>query len=148
MSDSAVRSVLSQAFNTETTKNHGAARSISDDKSPQAILQQPRMEVEQQAETQAAHAEVGQNLSVMRRQEIRNCFDFNDQLPVHENVRAKAFVELDAFVDNRDSGMPGPVSRCTSMASPMTRSVNSRASSIPSCLRAAPWFSVPSVLNA
>jgi len=34
----------------------------------------------------------------VRRQEIRNCFDFNDQLPVHENVRAKAFVELQAFV--------------------------------------------------
>ena len=64
MSDNAVRSVLavlSQAFNTETTKNHGAARSSSDDKSPQAVLQQPRMEIEQQAEAQAVHAEGGRD---------------------------------------------------------------------------------------
>lgn len=64
MSDNAVRSVravLLQAFNTETTKNHGAARSGSDDKSPQAVLQQPRMKIEPQAEAQAAHAEVGQD---------------------------------------------------------------------------------------
>jgi len=39
------------------------------------------MEIEQQAEAQAAHSEVGHNLSVMRRQDIRNSFDFNDQLP-------------------------------------------------------------------
>ena len=38
-----------------TTEQHGAG---SDDKSPQAVLQQPRMEIEQQAEAQAAHAEV------------------------------------------------------------------------------------------
>jgi len=109
MSDNAVRSVravLSQAFNTETTKNHGAARSILDDKSPQAVLQQPGMEIEQQAEAQAAHAKVGQDLSVMRRQDIRNSFDFNDQLPIHKNVGAEPFVELDAFVGHRNSGLP------------------------------------------
>src|SRR5271170_1538786 len=52
MSANAVRSVraaLLQAFNTETTKNHGAARSGSDDKSPQAVFQQPRMKIEQLA---------------------------------------------------------------------------------------------------
>ena len=52
MFDNAVWSVLAvllQAFNTETTettKNHGGARSGSDDESPQAVLQQPRMEIE------------------------------------------------------------------------------------------------------
>jgi hypothetical protein len=109
MSDNAVwsvRAVRLQAFNTEITKNHGAARSGSDDKSPQAVLQQPHMEIKQQAEAQAAHAQVGQDLGVMRRQDIRNSFDFNDQLPVHENVRAKAFVELDAFVSNGNSRLP------------------------------------------
>ena len=89
MADNAVRSVLSQAFDTETTKNHGAARSILDDKSPRTVLQQPRMEIEQQAEAQAAHAEVGQDLGVMRRDDGRNSFDFKDQLPVHENVQRK-----------------------------------------------------------
>ena len=34
-----VRAVLLQAFNTETTENHGEPRSGSDHKSPQAILQ-------------------------------------------------------------------------------------------------------------
>ena len=59
MSDNAVRSVradLLQAFNTETTKNHGAARSGSDHKSPQSVLQQPRVKIEHQADAQAAHA--------------------------------------------------------------------------------------------
>ena len=42
----------------------------------------------------------------MSRQGIRNSFDFNDQLPVHGKVRAKAFVELDAFVGNRNSSLP------------------------------------------
>jgi len=46
MFDNAVWSVLLQAFNTETTENHGGARSGSDDESPQAVLQQPRMEIE------------------------------------------------------------------------------------------------------
>jgi hypothetical protein len=36
VSDNAVRAILLQAFNTETTKNHGAARSGSDDKSRRA----------------------------------------------------------------------------------------------------------------
>ena len=43
----------------------------------------------------------------MSRQGIRNSFDFNDQLPVHENIRAKAFVEMDAFVGNRKTASPG-----------------------------------------
>jgi hypothetical protein len=43
---------------------------------------------------------------------------------------------------------PGPVTRCTSMARPMTCSVSSRASSIPLCLRAASWSFVASVLRA
>jgi hypothetical protein len=64
------------------------------------------MEIEQQAEAQAAHAEVSQDLCVMRRQDTRNSFDFNDQLPIHENIRAKPFVELDAFIGNRNSGLP------------------------------------------
>ncbi len=42
----------------------------------------------------------------MRRQDICNSFDFNDQLPIHENIRAKPFVELDAFIGNRNSGLP------------------------------------------
>ena len=49
MFDNAARSVLAvllQAFNTENTKNHGEPRSSSDGKSPQAVLQQPRMEIE------------------------------------------------------------------------------------------------------
>ena len=50
------------------------------------------MKIEQQAEAQATHAEVGQDLGVMSQPDIGNSFDFNDQLPVHENVRVKAFV--------------------------------------------------------
>ncbi len=50
MSDNAVWSVLLQAFNTETTENHEGPRSGSDDISPKAVLQQARMEIEQEAE--------------------------------------------------------------------------------------------------
>ena len=42
----------------------------------------------------------------MRGQEIRNSLDFNDHLSVHEDVRTKTFVELGAFVGNRNSGLP------------------------------------------
>jgi hypothetical protein len=94
------------ASDTETTKNHGAVRSGSDDMSQQAILQQPCMEIEQLTEAQAAHAEVGQDLCVMRRHDIRHDFDFNNQLPIHQNVRAKSFVELDTLVGNRNPGLP------------------------------------------
>ena len=60
---SSVRSVMLQAFNTEGTKDHEAAQSGSDDKSAQAVLQQPGMEIQQQTNTQPAHAEIGQNLA-------------------------------------------------------------------------------------
>ena len=59
----------------------------------------------------------------MSRQDIRNSFDFNDQLPVHENVRAKAFVEWS-----------------------IRAQAAFRLASV--LLRAAPWFFVRSVLNA
>ncbi len=42
----------------------------------------------------------------MRGQEICNSLDFNDHLSVHEDVRTKTFVELGAFVGNRNSGLP------------------------------------------
>ncbi len=71
------------------------------------------MDIEQQAETQPAHAE-GHDLRIVRGQEIRGSFDFNDHLSVHEDVRAETFVELGAGT----------------------------------CLRAALWFFVHSVLNA
>ena len=42
----------------------------------------------------------------MRRHEVRNSFDINDQLPVHENVRAESFVDLNALVANGNPGLP------------------------------------------
>jgi hypothetical protein len=54
-----VRRALLQAFNTETTKSHGAVRGGSDDISPQAVLQQPRTEIQQQAEARTDHPKVG-----------------------------------------------------------------------------------------
>ena len=81
--DNPVPVVLLQAFNTATTKNHGAARSGSNDTSPRAVLQQPGMEIEQQARAQAAHAEMGQDPGIMHRQDRGDSFDFNDQLPLH-----------------------------------------------------------------
>ena len=80
------RLVLLQAFNTKTTKNLGAARRGSDDKSPHAVLRQPGVEIDQQAETQAAHAEVGRDLRVVRRYHVRDGFDCRDQLPIHQDV--------------------------------------------------------------
>jgi uncharacterized protein YfiM (DUF2279 family) len=93
---SSVRGVLLQAFNTESTKEHGAARSRSDDESAQAVLQQSGMEIEKQPDAQAAHAEIGQHLRVVCRHKLGNRLDFNDHLAIDENVGAEAFVELDA----------------------------------------------------
>jgi len=42
----------------------------------------------------------------MRREDIRDSFDLNAQFPGHENVRAKAFFELDAFVGDRNASLP------------------------------------------
>ena len=63
------------------------------------------MEIEQQADAQAADAEVGQALSVVRRHDARDGIDFNDRLPTYENIRAKACVELDAFAHHRNRGL-------------------------------------------
>jgi hypothetical protein len=101
-----VRGVLLQAFNTKSTKDHGAARSDSDDESAQAVLQQSGMEIEKQADAQAAHAEIGQDLRVVCRHKLGNRFDFNDHLVIDENVGAEAFVELDALVCDRNSDLP------------------------------------------
>jgi hypothetical protein len=124
------------------------------------------MEIEEQADPQATHAEIGKHLRVVCRHELGNRFDFDDHLASYKNVGAEAFVELYALVSDRnsdlplegdsslrqlvytDSSMPGPVLRCTSIARPMTRSVSSRASSMPICLRAALWSFVASVLKA
>ena len=107
----------------------------------------------------------------MRWQDGRNGFDFNDQLPIHEKVRAKPFVELHTLVGNRNPGLPFKgdprlLQRMTQAAfirrfqhartcdpvhldgQPDDSAVNSRASSIQPCLRAAPWFFVISVLKA
>jgi hypothetical protein len=69
------------------------------------------MESKPQTEAPAAHAKVGQNLGVVRRHDIRNSLDFNDQLPTYENVRAKPFIELDVL---QVTGIPA----CRSKAFP------------------------------
>ena len=85
-----------------TTEQHGGR---SDDKSPQAGRQQPRMGIEQRTEAPATHAEADQELYVMRRHSVRNGFDFNDQSPAHENVPANAFDQFDALVRKWNSGL-------------------------------------------
>jgi hypothetical protein len=102
ISEAPVRAVLLQAFNTESTKDHGAARSGLDDKSTKPVLQQPGMEIEKQASGQAANAEIGQRLRVVCRHEIGNRFDFNDHLAIYENVGAEAAYRV-ASVLLRDS---------------------------------------------
>ena len=64
------------------------------------------MKIEEQADTQPAHAEIGQHLRVVCRHEFGNRFDFNDHLAVDENVGAEAFVESYAFVNDWNSDLP------------------------------------------
>ena len=42
----------------------------------------------------------------MRRCEVGDCFDFNDRLPIHENVRAKPFVDSTPLAGDRNANLP------------------------------------------
>jgi hypothetical protein len=81
----------------------------------------------------------------VRRQEIRNGLDFNNHLSVHEDIRAKTFVELDAFVGPRNSGLP---LKCDFRLLQLTAEAAfiTDSSRILTRLRAAPWSFVCSVL--
>ena len=94
-----VRAVLLQAFNTETTKNHGAARSGSDDKSPRAVFQQPRLaETEQQADAKACRFQIIDRLHRMH------------TVPAIEK-KASAKLRPPPRWISRTSGMHGPTLR-------------------------------------
>ncbi len=53
---------------------------------PQAINQASRMEVQNQADTDAAHAEIGVQLRFVHRQDRSDGFDFQDDLASHHNI--------------------------------------------------------------
>ena len=68
-------------LNTEDTKNHEGPRrgvSESDDETAQAVLQPDGVEIHQQADADVAHAQVGQDLGIVRRQQRRDGLDFDD----------------------------------------------------------------------
>ena len=129
------------------------------------------MKIEEQADTQPAHAEIGQHLRVVCRHQLGNRFDLNDHLASYENVGAKAFVELDALVNdwNSDLSLKGDASLCqlmtqaalvygfqhTGTGDPMhlDREADHLLGQFsreqhPFCLRAASWSFVVSVLKA
>ena len=64
------------------------------------------MEIEQQADTEAAHDQIGQHLRIVCRSKHGDCFDFNDHLVIDQNVGTEAFIELDALVRDRNSDLP------------------------------------------
>ena len=64
------------------------------------------MEIEEQADAQSAHAEIGQHLRIARRHQISDSLDLNDHPTFDEDVGAEAFVELDAFVNDWNSDLP------------------------------------------
>ena len=75
------------------------------------------MKIEEQADAQPAHAEIGQHLRVVCRHQLGNRFDLNDHLAIYENIGAKAFVELDTLVSdwNSDLSLKGDASLCQLM---------------------------------
>src|SRR5690242_9862267 len=119
-----------QAFNTESTKEYGAARRGLDDKPTKALLQQSGMKIEEQADAEPAHAQIDQHLRVVRRHEVGNCFDFDDHLAIDKNIGAEAFIELDAFVSDRNSDLPvkgdPSLSQLMTQAAPVNRFEHTR----------------------
>jgi hypothetical protein len=129
------------------------------------------MEVEKQAKPQAAHTKVGQNLRSVCWYNFGYCFDLYDQLLIHKNISAKAFVEPDSFIEYRnsrlalegDSCLPKLVTQTAfidGFEHPWTRRPmyldRERDHALGqilcqqhlACLRAPPWCFVASVLNS
>ena len=64
------------------------------------------MDIEHEAEAQAAHAKVGQDWRIVRRQGIRNSLDCNGHVLVHGDVRGKPASNWVHLWDNRNPGPP------------------------------------------
>jgi len=77
-----VCSVLNASF-CKATNPHQAGLH---DQPPHAILQQPRVEIEQQTKPQATHPQIGQQLRLVRRNDAGHGLDLNNQLPLYQDT--------------------------------------------------------------
>ena len=75
------------------------------DKAPQAVFQSQGIEIHQQTDTVPAHAQVGQKLRFMDRQQFVDSLDFDNQFARNDDVGAEANVHRNAFIDNGYIGL-------------------------------------------
>jgi hypothetical protein len=153
-------------FNTEEERGPRWAtekRAPSSDEALQAVFQTKRVDDEQQANRKTAHAQIGLQLHGICRQQCWDRFDFQDNGLVRRDIGPESKRQRFALIHrwNTDfapypnagtlqlpaqrSGVEqlqqsGPLCRCTSIANPMMRSVNSRWCST-ATLRGPPWLS-------
>jgi hypothetical protein len=101
--------VRSGILNTEKREGHGVPRrqGVSADEAPQAIFQPYRMDIQQQANGNTAHAEVSLKLRVVCREQSGDGFDFQDHGIVHEDIGVESQRNRHAFVDHRDADLSG-----------------------------------------
>jgi hypothetical protein len=99
--------VRSGILNTEKREGHQAPlrRVVSADEAPQAIFQSYRMEIQQQANGNTAHAEVSLQLRVVCREQSGYRFDLQDHDIVHQDIGAESQRNRHAFVGHRDADL-------------------------------------------
>ncbi|HEY1934979.1 MAG TPA: hypothetical protein VGG99_23495 [Acetobacteraceae bacterium] len=86
----------------ENTEDHGGPRRRLDDKSAETVFQTGRVEIQQEAEAEAAHSQVGEQFRLVHRSDGSDRLDFQDDLAVNHDIGPEAFLELASLVDYRD----------------------------------------------
>src|SRR6185312_12994490 len=82
-----------RTFTTEEVRGaRGATEASLDDEASEAVHQATGVEVQQQADANAAHAKVGQQLRFVCRDDCGHGFDFDNDSVVHNDVGTKALL--------------------------------------------------------
>lgn len=71
----------------------------------ETIHQAGCIEIQQQADPDAAHAEIGAQLHLVHRQNRRNRLDFQDKLLGHDNIRLETVPDLLALIEHRNGDL-------------------------------------------
>ncbi len=94
-------------FNTEEGRGpRGATETGSNHEAAETVDQTRGIEVEDQADPDAAHAQIRLQLRLVRRQNGRDRLHLQNDLAIHHNVGAKTLAYLGAFVRHRDANLP------------------------------------------
>ena len=89
-----------------TAVGGGPLRGILHHEASYAVLEQRGIEIEQQADVIAAHAEIGQKLCFMDRQQFIDGLDLEDKFPLNDDIGAEASIHCNFFIDDGYIDLP------------------------------------------